>query len=451
MNPEQAKYDKLWSGFGGQYRNFAPGEHLVGKFLAVASPRADQLCYDYGCGTGRAAARIAEHCRVVGFDFSEECRDDDVVGKFVFRQHDLLNPVSAPTADFGFCTDVMEHIAPEDVRTVLRNIVGSSKQVFFAISLVEDSMGALIGEPLHLTVQPAAWWKKELEGIGFAVHTDYEADNYYIAYGSAWEDFKSVIHRTCLNVDDNNLVSNIRANLKLGVPSVHPHNEQSQDVMLLCGGPSLNDFTDEILEKHRAGMPVFTVNGTYNWLLERGGVPGAQIVVDARAFNSRFVTPVHPKTRYLISSQCDPTLAASLPADRTMLWHVAGKQAEQALKEAGIEKAYPVPGGTTVTNRAIPLMVMLGFRNIHIYGFDSCLRGDEHHAYSQPENDGVSTLSVKLNGREYLCHGWMLKQAEEFQLIIKHLLKDIDVNLCIYGDGLIAEILKSAANAQEGK
>ena len=84
---ERDKYEKLW-GEHKQYRAIAPGEQLADHFLAIAKPQPHQTVYDFGCGTGRGAARSAKRCRVVGFDFAENCRDEAVKDAFEFRKHD---------------------------------------------------------------------------------------------------------------------------------------------------------------------------------------------------------------------------------------------------------------------------------------------------------------------------------------------------------------------------
>lgn len=449
---EQAKYKRLW-GEHKQYRAIAPGEQLADHFLSLARPQPHQVCFDFGCGTGRGAARIAKRCQVVGFDFADNCLDDSVRGAFEFVQHDLTQPISREVADFGYCTDVLEHIAPDDVRQVLSNIVTAARRVYLNISTVPDHLGSLIGEQLHLTVQPMDWWRDELKALGFHVAHEQNLGVSCIFYGSAFATFADFEHRTALNVEDEQVAANIRANLRLGLQEVGPHDAQEMEIMLLCGGPSLADFADEIVSRNRAGMPAVTVNGAYNWLIQQGGRPGAQVIVDAREFNRRFTDPPVLGCKYLVSSQCDPALVASLPKGQTYLWHGLGDAVESIVRgyatETGIDREwYPVPGGTTVTLRALPLLAMLGFRRIHVYGFDSCIRGDTHHAYSQPENDGVEAIEVVVGGRTFRAHGWMLKQAEEFQTVMRDLLVPAGVELAIYGDGLIAAILEAAAAAR---
>lgn len=158
---EGEKYNLMWQ--YDTYRNVSPGEHLVDTFLEVVKPHGEVI--DFGCGTGRAAlAMAAKGLSVTLMDFTVNSRDE-AARSLPFVQHDLTLPcpISAP---FGFCTDVMEHIPPADVETVLRNVCDAADTVFFQISTVPDELGALIGQDLHLTVKPHAWWREELQKVG---------------------------------------------------------------------------------------------------------------------------------------------------------------------------------------------------------------------------------------------------------------------------------------------
>jgi len=90
------------------------------------------------------------------------------------------------------------------------------------------------------------------------------------------------------------------------------------------------------------------------------------------------------------------------------------------------------------------LFRLLGFSKMHMYGFDSCLREEKHHAYEQRENDDKQELTVTLGDKMFTCHAWMASQAQEFIDQIK-VLGD-EVELAVYGDGLIAHILKHASS-----
>ena len=236
-----------------------------------------------------------------------------------------------------------------------------------------------------------------------------------------------------INVDDSVIRSNIIENCSLGLNEVIPHRMHDKEIMLLAGGPSLKYFEDDIRGNRGNGMPLVTVNGAYNWCLDRGIKPGAQILLDAREFNRRFTEPHIEGCKYLVASQCNPDLVKSLPRDQTWLWHIE-------------DVAYPVIGGCTVMLRAIPLLIMLGWTKQHIYGFDSCLMDGEHHAYEQKENDDGTIIRLSFGGKTFLCHGWMASQIQEFmeiqQLISEH------CELAVYGDGAIAHLLKTCADME---
>jgi hypothetical protein len=217
--------------------------------------------------------------------------------------------------------------------------------------------------------------------------------------------------------------------------------------MIVGGGPSLAhaEMQDEIIEKRGAGVKLITLNGAYNWALERGLTPSAQIIVDARPFNARFTKPVVDHCLYLIASQCDPSVLEGLPKDRTYLFHAMSSLSEDLLTAQYGDEWHTIPGGSTVLLRAIPLLRMLGYRRFHLYGCDSCLKDDAHHAYAQPENDKNIVMPVKLgqSGRIFYCHGWMLSQAQELLDLIR-MLGDV-IELEIHGDGLLAYMLNTGA------
>jgi hypothetical protein len=166
---EQEKYQRMWA--YDAYRTLSPGEECVDTFLEVCKP--DGLVIDFGCGTGRAAVKIKKAgCFVQLIDFTDNSRDPEA-SELAFRQHDLIEPLGI-MAKWGYCTDVMEHIAPENVDTVINNIMDCVKNAFFQISTVPDNLGAIIGQQLHLTVKPHAWWKETFIRLGYSVEWEQE-------------------------------------------------------------------------------------------------------------------------------------------------------------------------------------------------------------------------------------------------------------------------------------
>lgn len=447
-NPERTKYDALWG--TDEYRRVAPGESTIYSFLSIAAPRPNNSVTDFGCGTGRAALELTEYFNtVVAVDFSPNCLDASVraklSGTFIFQERDLTDPGCTPKqpTDYGYCTDVMEHIPTKDVPEVINNILDSAKYVFFVIDCEKDHMGQLIGEPLHLTVQPHDWWKEQFESLGHNVIHSFDAGNRCVIYASKWATPSSYIKVSTVNVPDEEILWNIRTNLAVGFEEARPYELQDTEAVILAGGPSLSGRQGEIMELKHRGLPIITVNGAYAWAISQGIKPDIQIVVDAREFNSRFLSPVISSCKYFLASQCSPAVTSAVPKDQVLLWHCGVEALTKALEgcEAGDDSAhYPVTGGTTSVLRGIPLLHMLGVRRFILFGFDSCLLGKDHHAYSQPENDGLPIVDIVCGGRIFKCHPWMVVQASEFSVLQSMMDCEFDVR----GDGLISNMIKSS-------
>ena len=158
---EEQKYKAMWS--HPEYRFVSPGENIAQTFVEAAEVTSTDSVVDFGCGTGRGGQAVANltGAKVLLVDFAANALDDDI--KLPFVQADLTKPMTV-TGSVGYCTDVLEHIPTEDVPKVIENIMACVPSCFFQVSLVDDAMGVLIGQPLHLTVKPVQWWLEQFAG-----------------------------------------------------------------------------------------------------------------------------------------------------------------------------------------------------------------------------------------------------------------------------------------------
>jgi len=454
-NPEATKYGKMWE--KPEYRKVAPGEIFAKTFLDIASPQEGSEIIDFGCGTGRGALMLAllGKMKVTMVDFVRNSLDPEIQQALTTQAHalkflkaDLEKPIPV-IAQYGFCTDVMEHIPGMKVDIVLDNILLSAQHIFFSISTVDDSCGELIGEDLHLTVQSYGWWLQKFSLRECVVHWSKREVTNCFFYVSAWKTGKEIAAGGKLNIEEEEIKKNVEHNIKQGWEPIIPHPTNDMEVMILGGGPTMNKFENDIKQKRAEGVKLITLNGSYNWALDHGLTPSAQIVVDAREFNKRFTKPVVEGCKYLIASQVHPEVFEGLPKDRTFIWHNNPALISDILNEQYPEFWHCVPGGSTVLLRAIPLLRMLGYKRFHLYGCDSCLAKKKHHAYPQPENDKGQVIPVTVNpgGKVFFCNPWMISQAEEMIELIKALGDEIELE--IYGDGLLAQILKEGAKLEE--
>ena len=244
-----------------------------------------------------------------------------------------------------------------------------------------------------------------------------------------------------VNEDKEKIRDNIKKNIQIGLPQVQPYETQWDKVVgLVLGGATLKETFPDLLEKRKNGMPVITVNGSHKYCMAGGLTPSGMIMLDSREFNNRFVYPLVEDCKYFISSQCHPSVFENLKDNKVWIWHCAGDDNFDLLKEVYGEEYYPIMGGATVALRAVHLLRMLGFHKFEMYGFDSCI-GEEHHAYEQPENDGEAVLDVMVSGKEFKCTAANYHQAKEFVDMISKTGEHYD--LAVHGDGLISHIIKN--------
>jgi len=168
---EQEKYQLMWA--YDSYRDISPGELQSKFFLNAFKPKGTIV--DFGCGTGRAGLVFHEAgLPVLLIDFADNCRDQEAQ-MLPFLKWDLTTPIPVQK-EYGYCTDVMEHIPTNDVSTVIANIMNASGKVFFQISTVNDKFSTAlnIDACLHLTVKPHDWWKGMFSAQGYKLEWENE-------------------------------------------------------------------------------------------------------------------------------------------------------------------------------------------------------------------------------------------------------------------------------------
>lgn len=446
---EKELYKMMWN--RPEYRVVAPGEHVVHEFLRQAQPPAGASVLDLGCGTGRGALAMAFFggLDVTMVDFADNCLDEDIRPMLDTQKHcmrfleaDLTQPLPVQ-AVYGYCTDVLEHIRPHLVDQVLDNCLASCQHVFFQISTVDDVMGDLVGHKLHLTVQPFAWWLQKFIDRKCVIHWSKDAGDSCMFYVSNWISGSDVVNAGVVNTEDEIIKANVAHNIKLGFTQVQPYPTNDTEVMIVGGGPSLARTFDKIRELREKGVKLIATNNAYKYCIDRGVMPSAFVMVDAREFNNRFIEPIIPDCKYFLASQCHPSVFEKAPKDRTFIWHTMADLLSPMLAEQ-YETWYPVPGGSTVLLRTIPLFRMLGFKRFHLFGCDSCLEEGAHHAYEQKENDGQAVLPVGVGGKIFYCNPWMVSQAQEFIDTIRSIGDEIELE--VYGEGLLRHILETGAS-----
>lgn len=244
-----------------------------------------------------------------------------------------------------------------------------------------------------------------------------------------------------LNTPASVLSLQTRENLSRDTPLLLGRPEHREEVAVIAGGPSLKHNIPKIRKLYDRGVQIWALNGTHDWLLDRGITPHAMVILDGRAENRQFVTRSSPKTTYYVASQCHPEVFEALKGKTVVQWVQWMPDAEDIADEFPDKPIVLVGGGNTVGLKALCVAYILGYRTMHLFGFDSCYSGDENHAYRQPMNDGEAIITIVCAGKTFKCARWMAKQAHDFQDQAKNLL-NMGVTLKVHGDGLIPWIAR---------
>lgn len=171
---ERALYQDVWQGVR-EYGTVAPGAQYLPLFLDMSQADRSDSVLDAGCGSGKGALAL----QGAGFkdvrlcDLTDAGLDDDA-RSLPFRSVCLWRPLRQQLwyrfggrFDWVYCTDVLEHVPPVfTMLTIFQLLEVSRKGLFLSISLMPDSFGVWVGQPLHQTVQSFTQWRDQLSGVG---------------------------------------------------------------------------------------------------------------------------------------------------------------------------------------------------------------------------------------------------------------------------------------------
>lgn len=460
-----ATYRRVWS--HSAYRNYAPGERSVDGMIADLAPRVGASFIDFGCGTGRPAQELAKRgYRVLALDFADNCLDNMVDVPFLLADLTKLPPVSA---QFGYCTDVMEHIEPERVGDVLAGIARCVRgAVYFAISTVPDNFGpALEGKQLHLTIRPAVWWMKMLRDywpiVDVVAESDIECHIVARKYPKGFLENAEGLVNTACNTSVDVILGHVKTNAhRSDVKWLCECEAHDRHAVLVGGGPSLKNHLAEIKRRQddpNSKQDIVALNGAAKFLLQNDVVPDYLLMVDPRERNLDFVQCVRlgermPVARaFLIAAQCHPKVFDELAGGdvMTFLMYLPEIDARKHELLPKGTRCTPVMGPTSAGLTAMSVMVAAGYRSLHLYGYDSSDEEGAAHAYAQDLSDAESKrLAVYRLGKTYSCSYAMYEQADTFPEFAR-MIADFGATITVHGTGLLPDIAREMAANQQGE
>ena len=266
-----------------------------------------------------------------------------------------------------------------------------------------------------------------------------------------------VVHpRDCVPKDY--IVSNIQTNIKLigNDKWISKHPSHREIGIVVSAGPYLNyaELKEFIHKKLEKGIrpKILTVKHAYPNLLKHGIKPWGCIVLDPRSIEGKSTHNIVRKdlfkdidkdTLFFVASMTDPSVTKHIKDSDGKIWgwHAFTdfmrkeqergtqivNQTVQLNEELGIPQgATLITGGTCAAMRGIGLMHTMGFREIHLFGYDCCR--EEPTAEEKTETTGdieggetpkPKYIQVNVGDTTYWTTGELLAMAQDCEKVFE--------------------------------
>lgn len=234
------------------------------------------------------------------------------------------------------------------------------------------------------------------------------------------------------NMPAEEVSEHIRSNSRNGTPWLEQA-EAHDGIAILCGGgPSLGDTREEIDRLLALGGTLFGLNGASVWLTQRGYNVACQVIIDAKQETSALVDLDAERRVYCSVVHPDTARYADT------IFHLDKDGTEDLLPPERVEEGgyCLVGGGVSVGITALCLAYMMGYRELHLFGYDSSDRAGATHAYPQRMNEHIPKIDIRWSGELYRCSMPMKLQAEAFGNFAR-MLKDAGCEVTVHGSGLL--------------
>lgn len=197
-------------------------------------------------------------------------------------------------------------------------------------------------------------------------------------------------------------------------------------------GPSLQATWHE-LKQFRA---IISTSKAHDFLIERGIIPTYHVDCDPRPHKVEHVKNCRSDIRYLLSSTVYPKVLLTVKDCPHGLWNYDVRASGYELPEG----EWSIPTYADVSQQAIQIASILGYKNIHLFGVDYShgKSGEKHAGSHELEYPGEEEFTC--NGVPFRSHWEFVKNMMQMPLVIRD---NPDIELSVHGDGLLYSYLKA--------
>lgn len=246
------------------------------------------------------------------------------------------------------------------------------------------------------------------------------------------------------------IIENIKENIKLTIPAIHNDKNwrEGMPIAIVGGGPSLKTE----LENLRKCKYIMACGSVHDYLMSKGIVPTWTVVCDPDLIMQSYLTRVDQDcTKFLIASQCDPSLFEYFKEKgaNVTIWHLNGDKFDVSVYG---NNQIAIGGGCTVGTRAMVIAMGMGFFNLHLYGMDTALTNQEHHAYewNDPTIEKIHDthdIQLEIDGPKFTIAGYHLGQLFDIRALMSQYANRMQ--LTVHGESFLAYYMRLAQKRLE--
>ena len=246
----------------------------------------------------------------------------------------------------------------------------------------------------------------------------------------------------------NNIVTNLTHIDKDKWVTKHPAHKDK--AVIVSAGPYIDYAKLEKFIDDNPGCKVLSVKHALPGLMKNGIIPWGCIVLDPRPITGKSTHNIvrkdlfektDPSINFFVASMTDPSVTEYLKEKDTHMWgwhaftdslreeeeqgKVIEKQQVKLSEELGIPQgATLITGGTCAAMRGIGMLHTMGFRDIHLFGFDCCRDEptDEEKTETTGDLEGGETpkpkyIQVNVKDKSYWTTGELLAMAQDCEKV----------------------------------
>lgn len=250
--------------------------------------------------------------------------------------------------------------------------------------------------------------------------------------------------RTKCKFSEKEMLTNLEANLVHQIPTIESiRDTYSGPIVVVGGGPSVDGQIERIRAEVEAGAKLMVIERMYPWCTTHGFKADFVVSLDASEGIEAGFTHLQDDTIHLMVATNNPKVFPLLNGHKKYIWSGAAGSHPEAVpiwQKNGYTRVTIVNTGGSVTLGSMFLALVLGFRDVHLFGFD-CMVPDREHTYAT----GIAGESVNRSYATFEVEGQSLLSCNSFLSFAQQFFSMVEVaerwgmlnSITVYGESLV--------------